>query len=46
MLTIVAGEQQTMNFYMNIGNTYETELGRALYAEIGQIEEQHVSHYE
>ncbi len=46
VLTIIAGEQQTMNFYMNIGNTYKTELGRALYAEIGQIEEQHVSHYE
>jgi hypothetical protein len=46
VLTIIAGEQQTMNFYMNIGNTYDTMLGRALYAEIGQIEEQHVSHYE
>lgn len=46
VLTIVAGEQQTMNFYMNIGNTYETMLGRALYSEIAQIEEQHVSHYE
>lgn len=46
VLTIVAGEQQTMNFYMNVGNTYDTMLGRALYAEIGMIEEQHVSHYE
>ena len=46
VLTIVAGEQQTMNFYMNIGNRYDTELGRGLYAEIAQIEEQHVTHYE
>lgn len=42
---ITAAEQQTMNFYMNIGPTYTTEAGRKLYAEIGMIEEQHVSHY-
>ncbi|MBM4024045.1 MAG: hypothetical protein FJ280_01375 [Planctomycetes bacterium] len=46
VLTIVAGEQQTMNFYMNVGNRQETALGRGLYQEIAQIEEQHVSHYE
>lgn len=46
ILTIVAGEQQTMNFYMNVGNRYPSELGRGLYLEIAQIEEQHVSHYE
>jgi hypothetical protein len=46
VLTIVAGEQQTMNFYMNVGNRSDTHLGRGLYAEIGLIEEQHVSHYE
>lgn len=44
--TIVAAEQQTMNFYMNVGNRYATMLGRGLYLEIGQVEEQHVSHYE
>ncbi|HPU66959.1 MAG TPA: hypothetical protein PLK57_02755 [Clostridiales bacterium] len=44
-LIITAGEQQTMNFYMNIGNTYYNDLGRELYLEIGMIEEQHVSHY-
>jgi hypothetical protein len=44
-LIITAGEQQTMNFYMNIGNTYYNDLGRQLYLEIGMIEEQHVSHY-
>jgi len=45
-LTLVAGEQQTMNFYMNIGNRYQEPVARATYAEIAQIEEQHVSHYE
>ncbi len=45
-LTIVSGEQQTMNFYMNVGNRYQEPIARATYAEIGEIEEQHVSHYE
>jgi hypothetical protein len=45
-LTITAAEQQTMNFYMTIGNRYQEPIARALYAEIGMIEEQHVSHYE
>lgn len=44
--TIVAGEQQTMNLYMNIGNRYVDMVGRGLYLEIAQIEEQHVTHYE
>ncbi|MDY0043649.1 MAG: ferritin-like domain-containing protein, partial [Syntrophales bacterium] len=46
VLTIVAAEQQTMNFYMNVGNRPEAMLGRGLYLEIGQVEEQHVTHYE
>ncbi len=46
ILTIVAGEQQTMNLYMTIGNRTENMLARGLYAEIGQVEEEHVSHYE
>jgi rubrerythrin len=45
-LTITAAEQQTMNFYMNIGNRFMEPLARATYLEIAQIEEQHVSHYE
>jgi hypothetical protein len=45
-LTIVAAEQQTMNFYMTIGNRYQEPIARATYLEIGLIEEQHVSHYE
>ena len=44
-LIITSGEQQTMNFYMNLGNTYGNDLGRQLYLEIAMIEEQHVSHY-
>ncbi len=46
VMTIVAAEQQTMNYYMNVGNRYPSELGRGLYLEIAQIEEQHVTHYE
>ena len=45
-LTIVAAEQQTMNFYMDRGNIPENPLARALYLEIAEIEEEHVSHYE
>jgi hypothetical protein len=44
-MIITAGEQQTMNFYMNLGNTYYNDLGRQLYQEIAMIEEQHVTHY-
>jgi len=42
---ITAAEQQTMNYYMNICATYPDAPGRALYREIGMIEEQHVSQY-
>jgi len=45
VLTIIAAEQQTMNFYMNVGATIAHPVGRALYQEIAQIEEQHVTHY-
>jgi hypothetical protein len=45
-LTLVSGEQQTMNFYMTIGNRYQEPIARATYLEIGMIEEQHVTHYE
>lgn len=31
-LIITSGEQQTMNFYMNLGNTYYNDLGRQLYS--------------
>jgi len=44
-LIITSAEQQTMNFYMNIGAAYYTDLGRQLYQEIAMIEEQHVTQY-
>lgn len=44
--TIVSGEQQTMLFYKAHGFQYADELARKLYAEIAEIEEQHVSQYE
>ena len=44
---ITAAEQQTMNYYMNIGTFYQgSDLGRRLYMEIAMIEEQHVTQYE
>jgi hypothetical protein len=46
VMTIVAAEQQTMNYYMNHGPDFIEPIARGLYAEIAQIEEQHVSHYE
>jgi hypothetical protein len=45
-LTIMAGEHQTHDYYMNVGPTYPDPLGRQLYAEIASIEEQHVTQYE
>lgn len=44
--TIVSAEQQTELFYKSHGFMYENELARKLYAEIAEIEEQHVSQYE
>jgi hypothetical protein len=46
VMTIVAAEQQTMNFYMNHGADYVEPIARGLYAEIAQVEEEHVTHYE
>lgn len=46
VMTIVAAEQQTMNFYMNHGTDFIEPIARGLYAEIALIEEQHVTHYE
>ncbi len=42
---ITAAEQQTMNYYMNIGQFYKNDLGRKLFSEIAMIEEQHVTQY-
>jgi rubrerythrin len=45
-LTIMSGEQQTHNYYMNIGPMFSDPTARQLYAEIASIEEQHVTQYE
>ena len=45
-ITIVAGEQQTMLYYRAHGFMYPDDIARQLYAEIAEIEEQHVSQYE
>lgn len=45
-LTILAAEQQTHNYYMNIGPLFSDPMARLLYAEIASIEEQHTTQYE
>jgi len=45
-LALMAAEQQTRNYYMNIGPSFADPLARQLYAEIAAIEEQHVTQYE
>lgn len=44
-MIITAAEQQTMNFYMNVGAHYKTEGGKRLYEEICLVEEEHVTQY-
>lgn len=44
-LTILSGEYQTRDYYMNIGPTFADPVARAVYAEIASIEEQHVTQY-
>ena len=46
ILTLLAGEQQTMNFYKTVGNMYGSPDARQLYAEISTVEEEHVTQYE
>ncbi|HEV7896706.1 MAG TPA: hypothetical protein VGP31_02515 [Planosporangium sp.] len=46
VLTILAAEQQVMNYYMNVGPHYMEPIARQLYQEISLIEQQHVTHYE
>jgi hypothetical protein len=45
-ITILAGENQTRDYYMTIGPMFADPLARQLYAEIASIEEQHVTQYE
>lgn len=42
---ITAAEQQTMNYYMNLGGFYKNQKGREVYTEIAMVEEQHVTQY-
>jgi rubrerythrin len=44
--TIMAGEHQTHDYYMNVGPQFADPVARQLYAEIASIEEQHVTQYE
>jgi rubrerythrin len=45
-LTIMSSEQQTHNYYMNVGPLFSDPMARLLYAEIASIEEQHTLQYE
>jgi len=45
-LTITSTEQQTQNYYMNVGPLFADPVARQLYAEIASVEEQHVTQYE
>jgi rubrerythrin len=45
-MTIVSGEYQTHDYYMNVGPSFADPVARQVYAEIASIEEQHVTHYE
>jgi rubrerythrin len=42
---ITAGEFQTHQYYMNIGQSFADPIARQLYAEIASVEEQHVTQY-
>ena len=46
ILTLVAGEQQTHNFYAEHGFMYGNDILRRTYAEIKDVEEEHVTMYE
>jgi rubrerythrin len=46
ILTLLAGEQQTHNFYKEHGFQYGSPELREIYAEIAEVEEEHVTQYE
>lgn len=46
ILTLVSGEQQTHNYYAEHGMQYGNDILRETYAEICDVEEEHVSMYE
>jgi hypothetical protein len=45
-LTILSAEHQVRDYYATIGPFFSDPVARMLYAEIGSIEEQHVTQYE
>lgn len=45
-MILTASENQTHDYYMNVGPTFADPLARQLYAEIASIEEQHTTQYE
>jgi rubrerythrin len=45
IMTLLSGEQQTYNYYKNVGAFFTDPLARRLYAEIGEVEEEHVTFY-
>jgi hypothetical protein len=44
-ITLVGGEYQTHDYYMNIGPAFADPMARQLYAEIASVESQHITHY-
>ncbi len=46
IMTLVAGEQQTHNYYAEHGMCYGNHILREVYTEIKDVEEEHVSMYE
>ncbi|AEG92280.1 hypothetical protein [Ramlibacter tataouinensis] len=44
-ITLVGGEYQTHDYYMNIGPVFADPVARLLYAEIASVESQHITHY-
>jgi hypothetical protein len=46
ILTLMAGEQQTHNFYKAYGFQYGSPELREIYAETAEVEEEHVTQYE
>ncbi len=44
-ISLVAGEYQTHDYYMNVGPLFADPVARLLYAEIASVESQHITHY-
>jgi len=44
-ISLVAGEYQTHDYYMNVGPLFADPVARMLYAEIASVESQHITHY-